>query len=61
MEVLHTRPLALLPNKTGAWLGAVKEGDPKYEKMAGEAARTVRFTGTGCGVWPVWGTPLVGV
>ncbi|CAD7700914.1 unnamed protein product [Ostreobium quekettii] len=38
---LHTRPLACLPEPKNALLGAVKEGDPAYEKMAAEAARTI--------------------
>ena len=32
---------ALVPEPQGALLGAVKPGHEDYEKMAGEAARTI--------------------
>ena len=39
--VLHTRPLALLPEPKSAMLGAIKKGTPEFDKMASEAARTI--------------------
>ncbi len=39
--ILHTRPLALLPNATGALLGSVAKGSPDWDRIAGEAARTI--------------------
>lgn len=38
---LHTRPLALLPQKKGALLGNIKPGDDGFERVASEAARTI--------------------
>ena len=50
-SVLHTRPLALLPEPKGAFLGSVKEGTPEFARIAAEAARTVpgRENGGNCG------------
>jgi len=38
---LHTRPLALVPEPEGALLGAVPKGSPEFQRIAGEAARTI--------------------
>jgi formamidase len=39
--VLHTRPLALLPEPKGALLGKVPKDSPDWERIAKEAARTI--------------------
>ena len=39
--VLHTRPLACLPEARGACLGSIKEGSAEWARVAAEAARTV--------------------
>ena len=39
--VLHTRPLALLPEPTGALLGQVAKDSADWKRIAGEAARTI--------------------
>ena len=39
--VLHTRPLACLPTPNGALLGTVEKGTKEWERIAGEAARTI--------------------
>jgi len=39
--VLHTRPLALLPEPTGALLGKVPKDSADWKRIAGEAARTI--------------------
>jgi formamidase len=39
--VLHTRPLALLPEPKGALLGKLQKGSADWERVAGEAARTI--------------------
>ena len=39
--VLHTRPLALLPEPTGALLGKVPKDSANWKRIAGEAARTI--------------------
>ncbi len=39
--VLHTRPLALLPEPTGALLGKVAKDSEDWKRIAGEAARTI--------------------
>ncbi|KAK9823995.1 hypothetical protein WJX72_006864 [[Myrmecia] bisecta] len=50
--VLHTRPLACLPTVEGACLGKVGKGAPDWERIAGEAARTVpgRENGGNCDI-----------
>ncbi|KAF8059411.1 fmdA [Scenedesmus sp. PABB004] len=50
--VLHTRPLACLPSPAGACLGKVKRGSAEWERIAGEAARTVpgRENGGNCDI-----------
>ncbi|GAQ84280.1 formamidase [Klebsormidium nitens] len=49
--VLHTRPLANLPTPTGACLGKVEKG-AEWDRVAGEAARTVpgRENGGNCDI-----------
>ncbi len=42
---LHTRPLALVPEPEGALLGTVPKDSPDFQRIAGEAARTI----PGCG------------
>ncbi|CEM16033.1 unnamed protein product [Vitrella brassicaformis CCMP3155] len=51
-SVLQTRPLACLPNATGACLGTVKPGTANWTKIAGEGARTVpgRENGGNCDI-----------
>eukprot|EP01018_Ginkgo_biloba_P037479 Gb_09637 [translate_table: standard] len=51
-DVLHTRPLANLPNAEGALLGMVKEGTPEWRRIAVEAARTIpgRENGGNCDI-----------
>ena len=39
--VLHTRPLALLPEPKGALLGQVAKDSEDWKRIAGEAARTI--------------------
>ena len=39
--VLHTRPLALLPEPKGALLGQVTKDSKDWKRIAGEAARTI--------------------
>ena len=39
--VLHTRPLALLPEPVGALLGSVPKDSADWKRIAGEAARTI--------------------
>ncbi|KAL4181634.1 hypothetical protein AMTRI_Chr12g238300 [Amborella trichopoda] len=41
-DILHTRPLANLPTAKGCLLGKIEEGKPDWEKIASEAARTIR-------------------
>eukprot|EP00775_Hariotina_reticulata_P010055 gene10055-10211_t len=50
--VLHTRPLACLPSAKGACLGSVPAGSTEWERIAGEAARTVpgRENGGNCDI-----------
>lgn len=50
--VLHTRPLACLPEPKGACLGKVPAGSAEWEKIAAEAARTVpgRENGGNCDI-----------
>jgi formamidase len=50
--VLHTRPLALLPEPKGAFLGSVAAGTPEFERIAAEGARTVpgRENGGNCDI-----------
>lgn len=38
---LHTRPLACLPERSGALLGMLKESDPDFDRVVEEAVRTV--------------------
>ena len=40
-SVLHTRPLAALPETKGACLGLIPEGTPEWARVAAEGARTV--------------------
>ena len=54
---LHTRPLACLPQPTGAMLGKLghfkaKQGEADWDRVAGEAARTVpgRENGGNCDI-----------
>lgn len=49
---LHTRPLALLPNPTGALLGKVEKGGKDWERIAAEACRTIpgRENGGNCDI-----------
>jgi formamidase len=49
-DVLHTRPLALLPEPVGAYLGLVPPGSAEHARIAAEAARTVpgRENGGNC-------------
>ena len=51
-SVLHTRPLALLPEPKGAVLGGIPEGSALWAKVAGEAARTIpgRENGGNCDI-----------
>lgn len=51
-SVLHTRPLAALPQAQGAMLGAVAPGSAEWERIAGEGARTVpgRENGGNCDI-----------
>ncbi|KAI8470333.1 MAG: formamidase [Monoraphidium minutum] len=39
--ILHTRPLALLPQAKGAYLGKITSKDEAFARVASEAARTV--------------------
>ncbi|KAG2499463.1 hypothetical protein HYH03_002410 [Edaphochlamys debaryana] len=50
--VLHTRPLALLPEPKGAMLGALDPEGPAWSRVAGEAARTIpgRENGGNCDI-----------
>ncbi|KXZ42713.1 hypothetical protein GPECTOR_122g454 [Gonium pectorale] len=50
--VLHTRPLALLPEPKGALLGDVAPDSPAWGRIAGEAARTIpgRENGGNCDI-----------
>lgn len=50
--VLHTRPLACLPEAKGALLGQVAKGSPEWETIAADAARTVpgRENGGNCDI-----------
>jgi len=50
--VLHTRPLACLPEPKGACLGKVPLNTPEWARIAGEAARTVpgRENGGNCDI-----------
>jgi len=50
-SVLHTRPLAALPNAKGAFLGSVPVGSAEHARIAAEGARTVpgRENGGNCG------------
>ncbi|KAK9909380.1 hypothetical protein WJX75_001337 [Coccomyxa subellipsoidea] len=50
--VLHTRPLALLPEPKGALLGKLQKGSADWERVAGEAARTIpgRENGGNCDI-----------
>ena len=59
-DVLHTRPLALLPQALGARLGSLVKGSPEWEKAAAEAARTIpgRENGGNCGGRPAAAPPL---
>ncbi|KAG0589333.1 hypothetical protein M758_1G012900 [Ceratodon purpureus] len=49
---LHTRPLALLPETTGALLGKVEKGSKDWERIAAEACRTIpgRENGGNCDI-----------
>ena len=51
-SVLHTRPLALLPEPKGALLGGLPEGTAAWTKVASEAARTIpgRENGGNCDI-----------
>ena len=51
-SVLHTRPLALLPEPKGARLGSVPEGTEEWDRIAREAARTIpgRENGGNCDI-----------
>eukprot|EP00252_Welwitschia_mirabilis_P019680 TRINITY_DN4621_c0_g1_i1.p1 TRINITY_DN4621_c0_g1~~TRINITY_DN4621_c0_g1_i1.p1 ORF type:complete len:300 (+),score=69.32 TRINITY_DN4621_c0_g1_i1:152-1051(+) len=51
-EVLHTRPLANVPNAEGAVLGTVPASTPEWNKIANEAARTIpgRENGGNCDI-----------
>jgi len=51
-SVLHTRPLATLPQAKGALLGSIKKNSPEFERIALEAARTVpgRENGGNCDI-----------
>ncbi len=51
-SVLHTRPLAGLPNATGALLGKVAPGSDEWKRIAAEAARTIpgRENGGNCDI-----------
>jgi formamidase len=51
-SVLHTRPLALLPEPKGAVLGGIPENSALWAKVAGEAARTIpgRENGGNCDI-----------
>ena len=40
-QVLHTRPLALLPLPEGALLGTVPKDSSDFKRIASEAARTI--------------------
>jgi formamidase len=51
-SILHTRPLALLPEPKGARLGSIPEGTPEFDRIAAEAARTIpgRENGGNCDI-----------
>lgn len=51
-DVLHSRPLANLPTCKNCLLGKILEGSPEWERMAGEAARTIpgRENGGNCDI-----------
>lgn len=51
-EVLHTRPLANLPEAKGCLLGKIKEGTEEWERIVKEAARTIpgRENGGNCDI-----------
>ena len=50
--VLHTRPLACLPEARGACLGSVPQGSAEWARIASEGARTVpgRENGGNCDI-----------
>ncbi|KAF6260785.1 formamidase [Scenedesmus sp. NREL 46B-D3] len=50
--VLHTRPLACLPEARGACLGSVEPGSAEWDRIAAEGARTVpgRENGGNCDI-----------
>jgi formamidase len=50
--VLHTRPLAGLPNAKGAMLGKVAQGSDEWKRIAAEGARTIpgRENGGNCDI-----------
>ncbi|XP_020676721.1 uncharacterized protein LOC110095497 [Dendrobium catenatum] len=51
-EVVHQRPLAILPTTRNCLLGMINDGTPEWEKIANEAARTIpgRENGGNCDI-----------
>jgi len=51
-SILHTRPMANLPQPKGALVGGISKDDPEYEKIISEAARTIpgRENGGNCDI-----------